>query len=347
MRRALALLSPAILIAPGYLAAESQAKPQGGAPKKVNVKHLTDEQVLKIQREHIKKIDEKLGFKSETLETEHFVIHGDIDEKLMKETGAICEALNKEFRRIFKYGEGDKLYKGKFELFLWKNRAEFIKFAAAYDRYDARVAGGYFRSRGPIAHVNMFWHDAERDPLDAKARFFEVTVHELTHAHLRFYRSANRLRPWIHEGLANLMAWYVIRRHGSLELINRVKTKGNFVKILRQRADAGSIRDMKTLMRQPVMPGNDLLGYSTAWIVVANLVSLDNGAKFMAFVRDMKDEPAETAKAKTAEVLEKSYEYQDRRFKERFGVTPQRFETVLKEWLRRNKASFDKAFWFQ
>jgi len=342
------LLASAALATPGLCGnAVTAVQPRQGGQRQSLDLTKTLAEYLKIQREHPKKIKEKLGLDCNTLETQNFIIHGSIDQQLMKETSVLCEGLHSEFKRIFKYKKKEKLYAGKLELFLWQDRGEFIKFAAGFDGYDATHAGGYFTSRGPLAHVNMYWDTRFTDKLAGKARFFEVTIHELTHAHLRFYRSHNRIRVWVHEGFANLMAWYVIRRYGDRKIRDRVKTKDYFANYLRRQAEQGKLRSMKDLMRQRTMPGNDIEGYALAWIVAANLVNMDNGMRFLKFVKAMKDEPAETARPTSQELLEKSFSYQDWKFKECFGVTPQQFERWLLNWIVKNKSTFHKAFPFQ
>ena len=74
---------------------------------------------------------------------------------------------------------------------------------------------------------------------------------------------------------------------------------------------------------------------------------MDNGMRFLKFVKAMKDEPAETARPTSQELLEKSHSYQDWKFKECFGVTPQQFERWLLQWIVKNKTTFHKAFPFQ
>ncbi len=277
-------------------------------------KKKTDKEYLEEQRKHPEEVKKKAGLDTRTLETKNFIIHGNIDPALMKETSAFCEGLHKEFQRIFKYGKDDKLYAGKLELFLWKSRPEFIKFAATYDGFDASSAGGYFRHRGPVAHVNMYIDSKNNNKMQAKARFFEVTIHELAHAHLKFYRSHNRIRPWVHEGFANLMAWYVIRRYGGPRLISNVKTKNYMATLLRRKADKGDLRSLEVLMKQPSISGADHEAYALAWIVVTNLVSIKNGTTFMKYVKDLKDEPKETANAFDEETLKKSLKYQNDKF---------------------------------
>jgi len=78
---------------------------------------------VKDQRAHAKAVETKLGFDVKTHETTNFIIHGDIDPGLMRETSQLCEGLHAEFKRIFKYKKKEKLYAGKLELYLWQEAA--------------------------------------------------------------------------------------------------------------------------------------------------------------------------------------------------------------------------------
>ena len=247
---------------------------------------LTDEQTRKIvdeQKSMGKKVQDVLGVPVATLETDHFIIHTTFprgDHGLFKN---LCERLYKGFDRIFEISaNNDRMWDGKCVVYFFKDRDEFVAFAAAFDNFQARTAGGYFRAEGGRCEVVI----PKNAGLD---EFMEVMVHEGSHAFLHYYREIGRVPTWVQEGVA---------QHIEFDEFPKSRRLSAAKSVIARDLRAGRCTRLRTVMEEdrPIAAA-DVTGYAYAWSYV-DCMARTSGRKFAEFIRGLKagDEPEEAMK---------------------------------------------------
>ncbi|HUW57425.1 MAG TPA: DUF1570 domain-containing protein [Planctomycetota bacterium] len=237
---------------------------------------LTPEQVEKVvaeQRTRGERVQDAVGVKTYTLETDHFIIHTTFIKADHKAIMRRCEQLYEHFDEVFRISKNsDRMWDGKCVFYCFKERSEFIAFSTTVHGFAGQLAGGYFRAQGGQCEVvipNL--HGAER--------FEETMVHEGAHAFLHFYRDPGHIPTWVHEGVAQYFQFEMSPESTMLRMMRR---------IVREGAKTGGILPLVTLAnsRRP-SGGGDHVGYAYAWGYIRYMIERDP-RKFTAFIRGLK-----------------------------------------------------------
>lgn len=155
------------------------------------------------------KVREVIGKDIVLIETDHFLIWTDWENRHRAKLSRWCEAMYESLTDQFQLDPGKDIFLAKCPIYCWRTKARFTKFARYFDGYDGINALGYTRSIEKNGHVHVALVRTGKTTYDFD-RFASTLVHEGTHAFIhRLY--TNRLIPhWINEGFADLMAERVL-----------------------------------------------------------------------------------------------------------------------------------------
>lgn len=145
---------------------------------------------------------EKAGFPVRPLETEHFLLLGDLAPSEAKRWAGTLDDIYRALLRVLDMPPDTRLFAGRCVIFIFNTRESFLKFEASAFAFDASRAGGVCHQRGGDVFVSFY---RGRDP----TRFQSVLIHETVHAFMYRYRSPGRLPTWADEGLADYVAGWL------------------------------------------------------------------------------------------------------------------------------------------
>lgn len=133
------------------------------------------------------------------IETDHFLIFSAWSKGNDASLKSICERMYRAMCKQFDIPSTENIWAGKCPIYIFWETRDYNLFTTTVDGRKMVTAGGYTAQRGAFSYIVL-----NRCP--TRTRFYEVLVHEATHAFLGRYRS-NRVVPrWLNEGLAEYMA---------------------------------------------------------------------------------------------------------------------------------------------
>lgn len=248
---------------------------------------LTQEDYIARQRQNGKKVNDKLGTKLKTYETEHFIIHSDFtNQSDMRTIQNWCEKLYERLSEVLDVKPGDRLWNGKGEIYLFYDRSDFVRFARTFDRFDqAKLSGGYFIHKGRDCHIVIPRCEyGERGK--QRDTFLYTLLHEGSHAFLQLHGNMVEIKPWLHEGFAQYLQFRLPSgsepdRQRYLQKVKAILAKPGFMRF-------NELRALDQIL------GNDHEAYALSWSVVDFLITSDRTrkkfAQFIRLIKEGKDE---------------------------------------------------------
>jgi hypothetical protein len=211
----LKLRGDAILRGEGRARPTTQSKDPGkrGMATTTKYQKATPEQdakAIEIAQKVAKAVADEMKLKWVELQTPHFIIFTDWDEREYKFLKDNCEAAYTAVSRQFDIPVKENVFIGKLPVFMFSKQSEFQKYAAQFDRFPApKTVAGYYTSHGDgTGHMVMWKPDTSRYPTvrEAEERWAYTLTHEFTHAFVSRYRTDRNIPRWLNEGLAEVIA---------------------------------------------------------------------------------------------------------------------------------------------
>ncbi len=255
------------------------------------IKKLLD--IRQKQVEKMKRLQEVCGIKDMiTIETAHYRVYADMDHNTAHKVAGWNEHLYQMLSRLLDHKEGDRLWNDKCDIYYFDTMQKFREFAAKVDRSAVGVAsGGYFTNRGRDAHIAIPFYDMIAGEGKKERKAHNTLFHEGTHAFLQLTGETVRIMPWLHEGLAQHMEFYIDNFvYCGGDPAKRHLTEGfqrNSV-LLRDDIARNNIQSFETMMKASVISPRDPRSYAYAWSMVTFLVKV-HPAKFTKMVKLIKE----------------------------------------------------------
>jgi hypothetical protein len=229
------------------------------------------------------------------VETEHFLIFSAWDRSNDRRLRDICEKMYDAMCVQFDIPAERNIWAGKCPIYIFWEVAHYERFCREVDKAGQRSerlikANGYYWQQGHFTYIVM-------NRCRTKRRFYEVLVHEATHAFLGRHISNRRVPRWANEGLAEYMSGTLVP--GSTASTNYIRQSRIAVK---------ENRDVSHIFQDV---GLNAFDYGIAASIVRFMIA-SNRKGFVEFIRLLKLGKAE------ADAL-----------KEGFGMTHQE---LLKAW---------------
>ncbi|MBI2946823.1 MAG: hypothetical protein HYY23_04195 [Verrucomicrobia bacterium] len=146
------------------------------------------------------------------VETEHFLILSAWNSSNDAALARICEEMFAKLRAQFNLSKTEPVWIGKCPIYIFWEPAHFLRFTKEVDRVSrsnafASHADGYHATRGAFSHIVINGvREFGTSKAEATRRFYEVLVHEGTHAFMNRLISNRSVARWVEEGLADFMA---------------------------------------------------------------------------------------------------------------------------------------------
>ena len=166
------------------------------------------EQVLRNRKraqEWGKQIRETISKDLRLVETAHFLIYTTWDRRDHLALGTRCEAMYRALCREFSIPSSRNIWAGKCPIFMFWKKEQFDAFTTTVDRRRAVGAGGYNVQGGDGFTYIVLSHTK------TKTWFYEVLIHESTHAFLARYLTNRVIPRWANEGLAEYMVAKLVK----------------------------------------------------------------------------------------------------------------------------------------
>lgn len=251
------------------------------------------------------------------IETEHFLIFSAWHRTNDRALAQVCEQMYAKLRTQFRIPASQPAWPGQLPVYIFWNRSEFDRFTTEIDKTDVRSSeqrrvNGYHATRGPFAYIVINGVSEPGDaPNEATQRFYEVLVHEGTHAFMSGFINRRPIARWADEGVAEFMAALLVPGCEA----NSKQLESTREALLYR---AG---DVPKLFGKTDLSGFD---YGIAHSLVRYLIQNDSRA-FVRFIEQMKKGQNDEA------ALKKTY-----------GVTR---EELLQRWLAHHRFLFARSGW--
>ncbi len=218
------------------------------------------------------------------IETPHFLIYSAWsarDDNVLKMK---YEKLYRALCRRFKIDYRENIWIGKLPVYAFWRQDNFVKFSALVTGVPPEVAlraGGYagYKKQGSAVFrfvaLGAVWRGRMTRAM-AQTRFYEVLVHESTHAFMGRYINERRIPNWVDEGIAETMAATLVPQSHAARKI----------KVLTKLA-AGSGAPVESIFDVGNIPMSRL-HYGMAQSLVRYLYQ-KNSAAFIAFIEKLKE----------------------------------------------------------
>ena len=152
------------------------------------------------------------------IETEHFMIYSAWSKKDDKRLRQIYEKLYSKLCSVFAVNPKENIWIGKLPVFAFWKRQDFVRFAvetAGAPPTMAARAGGFagtrYKGGKPFHYVVL--GEVKPDGVSkqrATTWFYELLIHETTHAFNYRYINDKRIPSWMNEGMAETMSALMI-----------------------------------------------------------------------------------------------------------------------------------------
>lgn len=133
------------------------------------------------------------------VQTDHFLIFSSWSRSNDKALKDICEKLYDALCKQFDLPKTESIWAGRCPIYIFWEEKHYQKFTTQVDGRNQTEASGYNAQKGDFTYIVM-----NRCP--TRTRFYEILVHEGTHAFLGRYRTNRFVARWLNEGLAEYMA---------------------------------------------------------------------------------------------------------------------------------------------
>jgi hypothetical protein len=146
------------------------------------------------------------------VETEHCLIFSAWNASNDQALANVCEQMYGALRKQFNLAPSESVWIGKCPVYLFWETDHVRRFIAEVDQMAGRDpsvlrSDGYHATQGRFAYIVIGGVRKFGSSLpEATTRFYEVLVHEGTHAFMNRFISSQNLPRWIEEGLADFMA---------------------------------------------------------------------------------------------------------------------------------------------
>jgi hypothetical protein len=133
------------------------------------------------------------------VQTDHFLIFSSWSRSNDKALKDICEKLYDAMCKQFNLPKTENIWAGRCPIYIFWEEKHYQQFTTRVDGRNQTEAGGYTAQKGDFTYIVM-------NRCATRTRFYEILVHEGTHAFLGRYRSNKFVARWLNEGLAEYMA---------------------------------------------------------------------------------------------------------------------------------------------
>ncbi len=138
------------------------------------------------------------------VETDHFLIYSAWRKSNDDDLARICEKMYEAMCKKFDIPKGQNIWAGKLPIYVFWESSHYKKFVTEVDKAGLRSpkllkAGGYNSQQGAFSYIVL-------NKAHSKTWFFNLLVHEASHAFLGRYISNRHVPTWANEGIAELMA---------------------------------------------------------------------------------------------------------------------------------------------
>lgn len=206
-----------------------------------------------------------------TMENDFYILVSDFDPNTMRKH---LDYLDKLYRRMcIAYGipVGRNMWCGKCVIAAFKHQADFMKFESEVmknPRDDLHTSGGICHS-GPTGRVTIAVYKGKTDA----GTFSHKLVHETSHGFVWRYRSNAALPSWLNEGMADWIAFFIVKSPGNVDARN-----ARAAQAAQQSGTLGGIFDMPRISKEY---------YGASSIIVDILLKIDPD-KFQQFFDGIK-----------------------------------------------------------
>jgi len=167
-----------------------------------------DQAILELTDGWHELIKDKINKNCVKVETEHFLIFTTWKKADHKALGKVCEKLYSRLCKEFDISKKSNIWTPKLPIYVFWTEREFDRFNVICGLRPRGIrAGGYCWSRLGVTYVvlnQVKYSGASKK--ESQMWFFEVLVHETTHAFNTRYLTNIRPPRWFDEGTAELMA---------------------------------------------------------------------------------------------------------------------------------------------
>jgi hypothetical protein len=199
------------------------------------------------------------------VETPHFLLFSAWNRSNDQALRNVCEDMYNKLSSQFSLSKNETIWIGKCPIYIFWETEHFKQFTRTIDNSGNRDAGitrasGYHSRKGIFSYIVMNrtvkpWMDRNQ----AIQRFYEVLVHEGTHAFMNRYISNWSIPLWVNEGLAEFMAATLVPlSSANRDYINEVRNA------LLSRRDMGSIFRARDLSSREYDLAQSLVRYLVA-----------------------------------------------------------------------------------
>lgn len=259
--------------------ASSSTSGDGSAHKFPVASKEEAEEAIQTYKLFAEAVGQKLNLHFATLETDHFLVFTTWDPR---EYGFLKENVEGAYTAVsrqFDVPRTDNVFVGKLPIFMFAEKADFLRFAKDIDHMaDAERYAGFYR----LNPNNGFHHMAMWKPDLARARgdvrlsekdWAYTLTHEFTHAFIARYRTDVDIPRWLNEGTAEVIAYrqFPIRKVYS------------FIRVLE-----GNGKGIKQIFDDKSMASFVEIDYHISQTVVETMIAGDPKA-FLRFFNDVKD----------------------------------------------------------
>lgn len=220
------------------------------------------------------------------VESEHFLIFSAWNRSNDRPLRNVCEEMYAKLSQQFNVASTESVWIGKCPIYVFWRTQDFKRFAAQVDKTlrrnaDVSHAAGYHATRGRFSYIvlngaNDFGPTREK----AIQRFYEVLVHEGTHAFMNRYLTSRTLPVWVGEGLADYMA---------ATLVPQSDANSKYLRATRHALSSG--RDVSRILNKKNL---SYLDYGVAHSLVRHMIA-GNSQAFIRFVVLMKQGQSEAS----------------------------------------------------
>ena len=247
-----------------------KAKPEAPAKDPVTWGELSDEQREQVVKELKTKsagIQQRMGLKLREAETKYFLFYTDIDDADARKWSRHLDEMYDIFCDNFAIKRGTNIWHGKAVVWVFKNRADYLRFGPAYVglQIPEWSAGVCFPNREVM--IAFF-----RAPTEAT--FANVLVHETAHGFNHRYRAEARYPSWVEEGLAEYFAKRIVKNNTDVDS----KERAALVRLKKSPVIGQPFFDEK------IGPGD----YGVASGLIRYMIEAD-GKRFLRFANAIKD----------------------------------------------------------
>jgi hypothetical protein len=170
-------------------------------------------------------------------ETQFFLFYSDLSDAQAQKWVAQLDEMYSRLARLFGVPAGENLWRGKALVFVFSREEDYQLFQIKMHQSVAAGTAGMCHTYGNgYVHIGFY-----RQPNDAD--FNHVLVHEAVHGFLHRYRSPVDIPSWANEGLADAIAFDMVKRLGIAQ-----QTKTEAVQDLKQRGDLGDFFEMEHIV---------------------------------------------------------------------------------------------------